>query len=256
VSTCYSRSENQSGRKISYKALPLTPSFSTFLHGSAIFREKGTLGCMRQSAALQLKENSVRVYGDIQSGNCYKIKLLASLLDIEHEWVHIDILNGETRTAEFVEKNPNAKIPVLELEDGRYISESNAILNYLATDTELLSSNPYEYGKIQQWQFFEQYSHEPYIAVARFIAKYLGLPDDRRAEFESKQEGGHKALYVMEQQLQQTPYLTGERLSTADISLYGYTHVAGEGGFDLGRYPAITQWINRIQSQPKYVSMD
>lgn len=111
-------------------------------------------------------------------------------------------------------------------------------------------------AKIQQWQFFEQYSHEPYIAVARFIAKYLGLPDDRRAEFESKQEGGHKALYVMEQQLQQTPYLTGERLSTADISLYGYTHVAGEGGFDLGRYPAITQWINRIQSQPKYVGMD
>jgi len=211
---------------------------------------------MRQSVALQLKEDSVRVYGDIQSGNCYKIKLLASLLDIEHEWIHIDILNGETRTAEFVEKNPNAKIPVLELEDGRYISESNAILNYLATDTGLLSSNPYEYGKIQQWQFFEQYSHEPYIAVARFIAKYLGLPDDRRAEFESKQEGGHKALYVMEQQLQQTPYLTGERLSTADISLYGYTHVAGEGGFDLGRYPAITQWINRIQSQPKYVGMD
>lgn len=89
----------------------------------------------------------MRVYGDIQSGNCYKIKLLASLLDIEHEWIHIDILNGETRTAEFVEKNPNAKIPVLELEDGRYISESNAILNYLATDTGLLSSNPYEYGK-------------------------------------------------------------------------------------------------------------
>lgn len=198
----------------------------------------------------------MRIYGDIQSGNCYKIKLLASLLDIEHEWVHIDILKNETHVAEFLEKNPNAKIPVLELDDGRCISESNAILNYLATGTELLSSDPYEYAKIQQWQFFEQYSHEPFIAVARFIAKYLGLPDERKADYESKQEGGHKALHVMEHQLQQTPFLTGNKLTTADISLYGYTHVAGEGGFDLGQYPAIMQWIDRIQSQPKYIGME
>ncbi|WP_062810637.1 glutathione S-transferase family protein [Alcanivorax sp. NBRC 102028] len=197
----------------------------------------------------------MKIYGDIQSGNCYKIKLLASLLNIKHEWIHIDILKGETHAVEFLEKNPNAKIPVLELDDGRCISESNAILNYLATGTEFLSSDPYEYAKIQQWQFFEQYSHEPFIAVARFIAKYLGLPDDRRADYESKQEGGHKALQVMEQQLQQTPYLTGAKLSTADISLYGYTHVAEEGGFDLGDYPAVMQWIDRIQSQPQYVGM-
>lgn len=197
----------------------------------------------------------MRIYGDIQSGNCYKIKLLASLLGIEHEWIHIDILNGESHTAEFLEKNPNAKIPVLELEDGRCISESNAILNYLASGTDFLSNDAYEYSKIQQWQFFEQYSHEPFIAVARFIAKYLGLPDDRRADYESKQEGGHKALSIMERQLQQTPYLTGDNLSTADISLYGYTHVAEEGGFDLNRYPAIQQWLARIQSQPHYVGM-
>lgn len=197
----------------------------------------------------------MRIYGDIQSGNCYKIKLLASLLGIEHEWIHIDILNGESHTAEFLEKNPNAKIPVLELEDGRCISESNAILNYLASGTDFLSNDAYEYSKIQQWQFFEQYSHEPFIAVARFIAKYLGLPDDRRADYESKQEGGHKALSIMERQLQQTPYLTGDNLSTADISLYGYTHVAEEGGFDLDRYPAIQQWLARIQSQPHYVGM-
>lgn len=197
----------------------------------------------------------MRIYGDIQSGNCYKIKLLASLLGIEHEWIHIDILNGESHTAEFLEKNPNAKIPVLELEDGRCISESNAILNYLASGTDFLSNDAYEYSKIQQWQFFEQYSHEPFIAVARFIAKYLGLPDDRRADYESKQEGGHKALSIMERQLQQTPYLTGDNLSTADISLYGYTHVAEEGGFDLNRYPAIQQWLARIQSQPQYVGM-
>ena len=198
----------------------------------------------------------MKIYGDIQSGNCYKIKLLASLLDIEHDWVHVDILKDETQTIEFLAKNPNAKIPVLELDDGRCISESNAILNYLATGTEFLSNDPYEYSKIQQWQFFEQYSHEPFIAVARFIAKYLGLPNDRKADYESKQEGGHKALQVMEQQLQQTPYLTGNKLTTADISLYGYTHVAGEGGFELQQYPAIMQWIDRIQSQPKYVGME
>lgn len=128
-------------------------------------------------------------------------------------------------------------------------------MNYLATGTEFLSIDPYEYAKVQQWQFFEQYSHEPFIAVARFIAKYLGLPDDRRADYESKKEGGHKALQVMELQLQQTAYLTGAKLSTADISLYGYTHVAEEGGFDLGDYPAVIQWIDRIQSQPEYVGM-
>lgn len=198
----------------------------------------------------------MKIYGDIQSGNCYKIKLLASLLDVEHEWVDIDILKDETHSKDFLAKNPNAKIPVLELDDGRCISESNAILNYLATDTALLSSDPYEYSKIQQWQFFEQYSHEPFIAVARFIAKYLGLPDERKADYESKQEGGHKALQVMEQQLQKSPYLVGNNLSTADISLYGYTHVANEGGFDLKEYPAIMQWIDRIQSQPKYIGME
>ena len=109
----------------------------------------------------------MKIYGDIQSGNCYKIKLLTSLLNIEHEWIDVDILQDETHTKEFLAKNPNAKIPVLELNDGRCISESNAILNYLATGTALLSAAPYEYAIIQQWQFFEQYSHEPFIAVAR-----------------------------------------------------------------------------------------
>ena len=195
------------------------------------------------------------IYGDIQSGNCYKIKLLTSLLNIDHDWIHINILENETHTTSFLHKNSNAKIPVLELNDGRCLSESNAILNYLATGSELLSSDPFNYARIQQWQFFEQYSHEPYIAVARFIAKYLGLPDERKADYESKQEGGHKALQVMEYQLQKTPFLTGSTPTTADISLYGYTHVAEEGGFDLNDYPAIQQWIGRIQSLPGYVSM-
>lgn len=198
----------------------------------------------------------MKVYGDIRSGNCYKIKLLLSLLDQTYEWIHIDILENETHSVDFLAKNPNAKIPVLELSDGRCLSESNAILNYLAAGTDFLSADPFHYAQIQQWQFFEQYSHEPFIAVARFIARYLGLPDDRKKEYESKQEGGHKALQVMEQQLQKTPFLTGDRLTAADISLYGYTHVAGEGGFDLTGYPAIEQWIDRIQSLPGYVGME
>lgn len=198
----------------------------------------------------------MRLYGDSLSGNCYKIKLLAAVLEIELDWIHIDILSGETRTPEFLKRNPTAKIPVLECDDGRYLFESNAILNFLATDTEFLSKDVFEYAKIQQWQFFEQYSHEPYIAVARYIAKYLGLPKEREAEYLSKQEGGHKALQVMEQQLQQTLYLVGDRPTTADICLFGYTHVAEEGGFELGTYQAIIEWIDRIQSLPNYIGME
>lgn len=197
----------------------------------------------------------MRIYGDVKSGNCYKIKLLCSLLDIEHEWVHVDILAGGTSKAEFLQKNPNGKIPLLELEDGRCLSESNAILNFLAAGSDLLPSDSFKIAKVQQWQFFEQYSHEPYIAVARFIAKYLGLPQERKAEYEAKQSGGHKALAVMEQQLSTSPYLTGDSLSTADISLYGYTHVAHEGGFELNEYPSVLAWIDRVQNHQKYIGM-
>jgi glutathione S-transferase len=197
----------------------------------------------------------MKIYGDIHSGNCYKIKLLTSILEIAHEWIEVDILANETQTDEFLKKNPNGKIPLLELTDGRCISESNAILNYLAEGSDLSSEDAYEKAKILQWQFFEQYSHEPYIAVARFISKYLGLPEDRKEEYQSKQAGGHKALKVMEDQLAKTDYLVSNQMSVSDISLYGYTHVANEGGFDLSEYPAIQEWINRIQSHQSYVSM-
>ncbi|WP_422138379.1 glutathione S-transferase family protein [Endozoicomonas sp. ALC020] len=197
----------------------------------------------------------MKIYGDIQSGNCYKIKLLTALLDLNHKWIAIDVLNNETQTPDFLARNPNGKIPLLELEDGLCLWESNAILNFLARDSELLPTDSFLQAKIQQWQFFEQYSHEPYIAVARFINKYLGMPEDRRDEFESKQEGGHKALKVMEQQLSQTPFLVGEQLTTADLSLFGYTHVAHEGGFDLSEYPEIQNWIERIRSLPGFVAM-
>ncbi len=198
----------------------------------------------------------MKIYADIQSGNCYKVKLLTALLAIEHQWIEVDILKGDTQTPEFLAKNPNGKIPLLELDDGRCLTESNAILNYLASGTDYLPHDAFQQAQVLQWQFFEQYSHEPYIAVARFIAKYLGLPEDRQAEYQNKQAGGHKALAVMEAQLSKTPYLIGECYTIADISLYGYTHVADEGGFDLSGYPAIEAWLARIAAQPSHIKMN
>ncbi|WP_281646733.1 glutathione S-transferase family protein [Parendozoicomonas sp. Alg238-R29] len=198
----------------------------------------------------------MKIYGDIKSGNCYKIKLLTSFLDTPHEWVALDIMKGETRTQEFLQKTSSGKIPLLELEDGRCLSESNAILNYLAHGSDFLPQDPFTLAKVQQWQFFEQYSHEPYIAVARYINVYLGMPEYRKNEYENLQEGGNKALSIMEQRLQQTPFLAGGKISTADISLYGYTHVADEGGFDLNKYSAIQAWVKRVQATPGYTGMN
>ena len=198
----------------------------------------------------------MKVYGDIQSGNCYKIKLLLSFLEIKHEWIHVDILKGETLTDNFLSMNQNGKIPVLELDDGRFLSESNAILNYLAVDSSYLPNDHYLRSKVLEWQFFEQYSHEPYIAVARYISKYLGLPEEKVEEYNSKQEGGHKALKVMEAQLSKTNYLVGDTPTIADVSLYGYTHVAHEGGFDLNQYSGIQSWLKRIANLPNYVGME
>ena len=197
----------------------------------------------------------LKVYGDYRSGNCYKVKLMLHLLGREYQWLPIDILKGETQTAEFLAKNPNGKIPVLELEDGTFLWESNAILNFLADGSEFIPAEPRLRTQMLQWQFFEQYSHEPYVAVARFIQLYQGLPEARRAEYENCHKGGYKAFKVMEQQLQRTPYLVGEQFTLADIALYAYTHVAHEGGFDLAAYPAIDAWLARVASHPRYVSM-
>ncbi|NTS77317.1 glutathione S-transferase family protein [Catenovulum sp. SM1970] len=198
----------------------------------------------------------VKVYGDLISGNCYKIKLLLELLSIEHEWVDIDILEGETQTPDFLAKNPNGKVPIVELSDGRILAESNAILCFFAQDSNYLPTDNYLKAKVLSWLFFEQYSHEPYIAVARYINLYLGLPDDRKAEYESKQEGGHKALKVIEDTLKQSAYLVGAKLTIADISLFAYTHVAHQGGFDLYDYPNIKNWIARIETTTGFISMD
>ena len=198
----------------------------------------------------------MKVYGDTRSGNCYKIKLVSAILDIDLEWINIDVLENETQTPEFLEKNPNGKIPILELDDGRYISESNAILNYLSEGSELSPDDVYDKIKVLQWQFFEQYSHEPFIAVARSIVKFYGLPDDRKEEYESKKVGGYKALNVMEHQLAKTDYLVGNRLTIADITLFAYTHVADEGGFDLSKFDAINDWIKLIKRHPKFKGMN
>ncbi|MFF7061257.1 glutathione S-transferase N-terminal domain-containing protein [Pseudomonas sp. NPDC008258] len=196
-----------------------------------------------------------KVYGDYQSGNCYKVKLMLSLLGHSYEWHPVDILKGETETPEFLAMNPNGKVPVLALEDGSYLWESNAILNFLADGSEFLPSEPRLRTQVLQWQFFEQYSHEPYIAVARFIQFYLGLPDDRLEEYRKLHKGGYKALKVMERQLQMTPYLVGEQYSIADVALYAYTHVAQQGGFDLADYPAVRAWLERVSSHPRHVPM-
>ncbi len=197
-----------------------------------------------------------RLYGDRRSGNCYKIELLMSYLELQYQWVDIDIIAGETRTDDFAVLNPNAKIPVLDLPGGQHLAESNAILNYLADGTEYLPEGRLQRAYVLQWQFFEQYSHEPYIAVARFINKYLGLPPERRAEFDAKQAGGHKALCVMEKHLAARHFFVTEALTIADISLYAYTHVADEGGFDLSGYPAIRDWLERVAEHPRHVPMN
>lgn len=197
----------------------------------------------------------LKVYGDYRSGNCYKVKLMLNLLGIPYEWIAIDILKGETQTEAFLAKNPNGKIPVLEFEDGTCLWESNAILNYLANDSQFLPTEPRLRTQVLQWQFFEQYSHEPSIAVARFIRLYQNMPEERLAEYQRCHVMGYKALKVMERQLQNTPYLVGEQYSIADIALYAYTHVADEGGFDLSNFPSIRMWLDRVASQPGHVGM-
>ncbi|MCL1113937.1 glutathione S-transferase family protein [Shewanella basaltis] len=197
----------------------------------------------------------MKAYGDSVSGNCYKVQLVLNLLKIEHQWIEMSIIDGDTQTAAYLAKNPTGKIPLIELDDGRMLSESNAIMGYLAANSVLIPDDDFCIAKMYQWLFFEQYSHEPYIAVARYIQLYLGLPDERLAEYHSLHAKGYKALSVMESTLSQQPFLCGDQFTLADIALYAYTHVAHEGGFDLKNYPFILQWLERVSLQPGYVSM-
>ena len=195
------------------------------------------------------------VYGMADSGNCYKVKLALEQLGKPYRWVEVDSTQGVTRTREFLARNPNGKVPTLQLEDGTYLPESNAILYYLAEGTPLLPADRLGRARALQWMFFEQYSHEPCIAVARFVLRYLPADSPRRAELPRLQERGHQALAVMQQHLAQEAFFAGGRYSVADIALYAYTHAAADGGFDLSRYPAVVAWLARVKEQPKHVTL-
>jgi glutathione S-transferase len=196
------------------------------------------------------------VYGMADSGNCYKVKLVLEQLRLPYRWVQIDSSRGETRTESFLSKNPKGKVPTLALEDGSFLPESNAILNYLAEGSRLLPSDRLGRARVLQWMFFEQYSHEPYVAVARSILRYEPADSRRRADLPRLQERGNQALAVMEQHLQREPFFAAGRYTVADIALFAYTHCAGQGGFDMDRYPALQEWVERVRSQPRFVALE
>ena len=194
----------------------------------------------------------LRLYGYPDSGNAYKIRLLLSQLGQPFERVEIDIREGTTRRPEFLAKNPNHRIPLLEWPDGRRLAESNAILFHLAEGTPFLPDDAWERAETMQWMFFEQYSHEPFIAVVR-AWHHNDQVEENRSALPAKMEGGYHALDVMDQHLKTRNFFAGDGYSIADIALYAYTHVADEGGFDLAGYPAVGAWLERVAGQPGHV---
>ena len=199
----------------------------------------------------------LKVYDFTGSGNGYKTWLLLSQLGLPFQRIERDILKGETRTPEFLKKNPNGRIPTLELDDGTFLFESGAILWYLAEETPFAPADRFARAKTLQWMFFEQYSHEPYIAVARFWKHFFDkLTPQQEAALPDIMKKGYAALDVMEKHLATNRFFVDNRYGLADIALYGYTHVAHEGGFDLSRYPHITAWLARVKAQPGYVAID
>jgi glutathione S-transferase len=197
----------------------------------------------------------LRLYDYLDSGNGYKVRLLLTQLGIPFTLIEIDILKGESRTPEFLRKNLNGRIPVLELENGQFLAESNAILFYLAEGSSFLPTDRYERAQVLQWMFFEQYSHEPNIATSRFWLKHLEVTDERRVALAQKRTLGYAALDVMEKHLADRSFFVGNRYTVADIALYAYTHVAHEGGFELSNYPHICAWLERVRMQPQHISI-
>ncbi len=195
----------------------------------------------------------MKLYDDPISGNGYKVRLLFALLNKPYSYERVDIDKGETRTPEFLSLNPNGRIPLLVLDGGDTIAESNAILYYLSNGTEYLPSDGLARAHVLQWMFFEQYSHEPYVAVLRHWLKHLGREEDD--EVRSRREKGYDALRVMEGHLASRDYFVGGSYSVADIALFAYTHVAGEGGFDLTHYPAVRAWLERVADQAGHIPM-
>ena len=194
------------------------------------------------------------LYDSGVSGNCYKVRLLLAHLGIAYERIELSVVDRSNRAEVIGDKSPARRVPTLVLDDGRSLGESNAIMWYLADGTSYVPTDPFERAEVLQWQFFEQYDHEPNVAVARFwLTK--GIEYDEEA-LEARHAGGYKALDAMERRLAGRDYLVGDRYSIADIALYAYTHVADEGGFDLAAYPAIHAWLDRVATQPGHVTID
>ncbi|WP_029007638.1 glutathione S-transferase family protein [Azospirillum halopraeferens] len=196
----------------------------------------------------------LRLYDNLSSGNGYKCRLLLHKLDIPYERIELDIDRGETRTPAFLARNPNGRIPALELEDGTVLPESNAILWYLAEGTPFLPDDRLGRAQVLQWMFFEQYSHEPNIATVRFwITHHVPMTEERTLALPTKRKQGYDALGVMEGHLEGRDYFVGGGMTIADVALYAYTHVAHEGGFDLGGYPRVRAWIDRITDLDRHI---
>ena len=196
----------------------------------------------------------MRLYDSAPSGNCFKARLLLAQLGIDYERVAVDTRTKVGRGPLLGGKNPALRVPVLELDDGRHLAESNAILWYLGDGTPYLSADPFERAKTLQWMFFEQYEHEPNVAVVRHRTM-LGHLDDY-PDSDQRRERGYGAMTAMESHLNGLEFFVGGRYSIADISLYAYTHVADEGGFDLSGYPAVRAWLDRVAAQPGYTGID
>jgi len=192
------------------------------------------------------------LYDYLPSGNGYKVRLLLAQLGHRFRLVEKDIMKGETRTPGFLAVNPNGRIPVLELDDGRRLAESDAILFYLAEGTRFLPPDRFARAEVLQWMFFEQYSHEPYIAVVRSW-HHFGLIEKNRAQLADRVERGYAALAVMESHLAKHRFFVAESYGIADIALYAYTHVADEGKFDLAPYPGVRAWLERVRAQPRHI---
>jgi glutathione S-transferase len=198
----------------------------------------------------------VLLYNSPVSGNCYKVRLLLAHLGLEYQTVDVSVVDRSNRQALLGDLNPGLRVPTLVLDDGRPLAESNAILWYFGDGTEYLSAEPYERAQTLQWMFFEQYSHEPYIAVVRFWLAYSGMSEKFADQIPAKMKGGYAALDAMERHLGGKSFLVGDRYSIADMSLYAYTHVAHEGDFDLTPYPAVNTWLARVAAQRGHVAID
>lgn len=196
------------------------------------------------------------LYNSAVSGNCYKVRLLAAHLGVPLELHELSVIDRSNRAEVLGGLNPARRVPTLVLDDGRPLAESNAILWYLGDGTEYVPDDRYERSQVLQWQFFEQYQHEPSIAVVRFLIAVAGKAEQHADRIREQTANGYVALDAMERHLSDRTFLVGERYTIADISLYAYTHVAGEGGFDLERYPAIRAWLDRVAAQPGHISID